>query len=128
MKVMITGRQMGKTTNIVAEWIQDGGQDAILLVHNRREKERLVDVFKLSEDQRGRVFTYEMIELGLFLGRNRSQLYPRVFVDNLDLWLHYYVHKHIPGGQVQAATLTADEWEARELPDPAQTVFPLGDV
>lgn len=92
MDLLITGRQMGKTEQLVQRMKQH--KDAILLVHNWNEAVRISEQYEIPEN---RIINAHSALQGALRGRTRSSL---VLIDNLDMILDQLF------GPIELATMT----------------------
>lgn len=109
MRVLIAGRQEGKTTQLM-NWVKDGvmvagypGWSRVAIVPNRQRHDYVKSIYwNLIEDFDHRVYTLLDIQEGLFPSRNTSYR-----VDDLDEILPAF----FPGIILEGFTITAENWD-----------------
>lgn len=94
MIIYSSGRQTGKTTALIDEMYRD--TEALLVVHNYTEVQRLVRDYPSLED---RVLSIDHVISGKLRGRKYSQIH----IDNLDIVLPYLI-----GGRIGTVMMTEE--------------------
>lgn len=95
MKLMVRGRRLGKTTELVAH---AKANNLIIAVHNEREQQRLVKEYELEPSM---VVLYRDL-LNDKSNRGRRNEDRAVCIDNIEMFVHLAVH---PRWKVEACTL-----------------------
>ena len=87
MKVIKGPRGCGKTYDLIVNHFLPS--TSILLVHSNNEKQRLIDLYHMSESAQKRIFTYDERDKIQGLGRED------IMIDNIDIFFKLYFRRNV---------------------------------